>query len=118
MINLPQQIITGLLNGSITRVFEVMEPQPRLRKRQTAQYTTYKYGIPEGVKQSPNPFGEPGTIHTIGGQRFEVVESGVKQYGDISDIDFMEAGYPPETMTGHSHDWCWTAEYRRKDEDE
>lgn len=84
-MNLPQQTITGLLDGSITRVFEVCDKPYRFDMFGNPHRAFFTDGVLTSHEIMENPFGEPGTIHTIGGQRFEVVESGVKQIKDIED---------------------------------
>lgn len=119
MINLPQQTITGLLNGSITRVFEVCDnPRPA---KWIEWETPNKDPELRAVDGSLlfNPFGEPGTIHTIGGQQFEVVVSGVKQYKSITEEEWQQAGYIEENLIGAiGRTWLWTAELRRKDDED
>jgi hypothetical protein len=117
-MNLPQQTITGLLDGNITRVFEVMEPQPD----EVIKGRVYHQCYQEMKEGDSSPFGPPGTIHTIGGQQFEVVESGefqmnnsFKYAANPSNAEALLAALPNDTPNDA---WLWTAELRRKEEDE
>lgn len=135
-LTLPHPQLDGLLGGTITRLCEVMDPQPTVFVRWGLQEPEPAYKDADGVtKIIDSPYPAPGEPLIINGHRFVVVERDVIQGQQLRIQTAEEMGWvkregPEYTVECHrdaardwvmdtygivSATWLWTAEVRKDD---
>ena len=129
-LTLPHPQLVGLLDETITRLCEVMDPQPTVFVRWGLQEPEPAYKDADGVtKIIDSPYPTPGEPLSINGHRFVVVERGCKLLNDFTKEEQAQAGWEGRTwvdalLSGNFTDfegitaenkWLWTVEVRKDD---